>query len=96
MTLQQPRFDTDYNKWKHKALGYKVEILDIRHNNRPDGSIYSVVIVRGTLLSKKQKRTWPASIFRDTFTPVGAKNKDRTVLDYVLTGKGLDEKESVK
>jgi hypothetical protein len=91
MTLQQSRFDTSYNRWKHKTLGYKVKVVDIRHNSRPDGSLYSVVIVEGTHLSKKQKRTWPASTFRDTFTPIGAKNKDRTVLDYVLTGEDLDE-----
>jgi len=65
----------EYKRWKHKEDGYKVTVLEVHHQPKPEGGYHSVVTVRGTRVDSDRKATWPAKVFLQTFESLGRKLK---------------------
>jgi hypothetical protein len=65
-----------YKRWRHKALGYVVEVLDTRYTGCP------TVTVDRTQFSKV-KRTWNLEKFLLDFEPIGSPLAVRSLWELI-------------
>lgn len=65
-----------HKRWRHKARGYEVEVLDTRNAGCPtvtvDRTQYAVL-----------KRTWTVEAFLQAFEPLGRPFRQRTLWDML-------------
>jgi hypothetical protein len=72
MTPSPEPIAIEYKRWRHKASGYEVTFVGIRHWEGKHG-VFSEVTVQGSRWKKDQRVTWPAKTFLRVFEPVGRK-----------------------
>lgn len=65
----------EYKRWRNRQEGYEVVVLGVHHQPAPSGGYHSTVTVQGTRASSDRKAAWPATVFLQTFEPLGRKLK---------------------
>jgi hypothetical protein len=65
----------EYKKWRNKRDGYEVTVLGVHHQPSPSGGYHSTVTVRGTKVDSERTASWPATVFLQTFEPMGRRLK---------------------
>lgn len=69
-----------HTRWRHKTLGYEVQVLDTRNYGYPVN--HRTVTVDRTQFGHKQ-RVWTVRRFVAEFDPIGKPPKTRDLWDYL-------------
>lgn len=72
-----------YRRWRHRQLGYSIEVQSVDNYSGTEGS-FSVVKVLGSNSSETRHMSWPIATFLATFEPLGRPMKNRNRWKHML------------
>lgn len=68
----------EHVRYRNKAAGYVVVVLEVHHHPATERGYHSMVVVRGSRTSKDKRVVWPAKVFLRQFEPIGRKVRLRS------------------
>jgi hypothetical protein len=83
MTPSPKPISIEYKRWRHKASGYEVVFVGIRHWEGKHG-VFSEVTVRGSRWKSDLLVTWPGKTFLRIFEPIGRKFRIKSRWERLL------------